>query len=118
VEDGEMNNLHARLDRPNVSGLESSLFLVGKDRHGNWVVRDESGLCGGLFVGRAEALKFAMSENGNRPQAVVMVAGVLELDMSATPRAGQRSTTAHSNAKGLPTPKRSGHRSRRKSATL
>lgn len=45
-------------------------------------MQDERGLCGGLFIGRAEALKFAMFENGNHPQAVVMVPGVLELDFS------------------------------------
>ena len=56
-------------------------FLIGKDSHGNWVVQDEKGICGGLFVDRKEALKFAMFENGNRPQAVVMVPGVFELDM-------------------------------------
>ena len=38
-------------------------FLIGKDSRGNWVVQDEQGLCGGLFVDRTEALKFAMFEN-------------------------------------------------------
>ncbi len=57
-------------------------FLIGKDSHGNWVVQDEQGLCGGLFVNRTEALRFAMFENGNRPQAVIMVPGVFELNMS------------------------------------
>jgi hypothetical protein len=66
---------------PSLNGFP--LFLVGKDSHGHWVARDQSGRCGGLFVDRAEALKFAMFENGNRPQAVIMVPGVLELDMSA-----------------------------------
>jgi hypothetical protein len=78
---------------PSLSGSDSSLFLVGKDSHGNWVAQDQNGLCGGLFVGRAEALKFAMFENGHRPQAVIMVPGVLELDMSANPNAGLRFTT-------------------------
>jgi hypothetical protein len=50
-----------------------------------WVVQDQRGLCGGLFVNRAEAVKFAMFENGNRPQAVIMVPGILELDLSAPP---------------------------------
>ena len=59
-----------------------SLFLVGRDREGHWVVRDQPGLRGGLFVERSEALKYALFENGNRPQAVVMVPGFLELDMS------------------------------------
>jgi len=69
-----------------------SLFRIGKNSHGNWVVQDQSGLCGGLFVDRAEAVKFAMFENGNRPQAVIMVPGILELDMSARPRDQNRST--------------------------
>jgi hypothetical protein len=77
---------------PSLSGSDSSLFLVGRDSHGNWVAQDKDGLCGGLFVGRAEALKFAMFENGHRPQAVIMVPGVLELDLSARPRTGRRTT--------------------------
>jgi hypothetical protein len=60
----------------------SPLFQIGRDSHGNWVVQDQRGLCGGLFVNRAEALKFALFENGNRPQAVIMMPGVLELNMS------------------------------------
>jgi hypothetical protein len=35
-----------------------------------------------LFVDRAQALKFALFENENRPQAVIMVPGRLELDMA------------------------------------
>jgi hypothetical protein len=73
---------------PPSSSSNSSLFLIGKDSRGNWVVQDQRGLCGGLFVDRVEALKFAMFENGNRPQAVIMVPGVLELDMSRKPRVG------------------------------
>jgi hypothetical protein len=66
---------------PSRSDQESSFFLVGRNSRGNWVARDQKGLCGGLFIGRAEAVKFAMFENGNHPEAVVMVPGVLELDM-------------------------------------
>jgi len=65
-----------------------SLFRVGRNSRGNWVVQDQSGLCGGMFVNRTEAVKFAMFENGNRPQAVIVVPGILELDMSGKPRAG------------------------------
>ena len=66
----------------------TSLLLIGRDRAGRWVVRDLQGLRGGLFVGRTEALKYALFENGNRPQAVVMVPGVLELDLRAAPPLG------------------------------
>lgn len=67
---------------PSPGNLRSPTFLVGRDSHGNWVVQDQQGLCGGLFVDRTEALKFAMFENGRRPQSVIMVAGVLELNMN------------------------------------
>jgi hypothetical protein len=49
--------------------------------------------CGGLFVGRAEALKYAMFENGNRPNAVIMVPDVLELDMGGRPGASNQTMT-------------------------
>jgi len=71
------------------SSPHSSLFRIGKDSHGHWVVQDQQGLRGGLFVDRSEALKFAMFENGNRPQAVIMVPGVLELDMIGRRHPGQ-----------------------------
>jgi hypothetical protein len=70
---------------PSSSRSSANLFLIGKDSRGNWVVQDQRGLCGGLFVDRKEALKFALFENGNRPQAVIMVAGGLELNMSGKP---------------------------------
>lgn len=72
---------------PPSSSRAKSLFRVGKNSRGNWVVQDQTGLCGGMFVNRAEAVKFAMFENGNRPQAVIMVPGILELDLSRQPRA-------------------------------
>jgi hypothetical protein len=69
------------------------LFYIGRDSHGHWVVQDQKHLCGGLFVDRAEALKFALFENGHKPNAVVMVPGVFELDMSAKPDNTQTSAT-------------------------
>lgn len=57
-------------------------FQIGRDSRGNWVVQDDRGLCGGLFVDRTQALRFAMLENGSRPQAVIMVPGVFELDVN------------------------------------
>lgn len=79
-------------DEPPPSSSPKSLFLVGRDSHGHWVAQDPSGRRGGLFIDRAEALKYAMFENGRHPQAVIMVPDILELDMSAKPPTGQRST--------------------------
>jgi hypothetical protein len=56
--------------------------MIGQDSHDNWVVRDQSGLRGGLFVGRAEALRYVRDEAGNHPRAIVMVNGAFELDTS------------------------------------
>jgi hypothetical protein len=42
--------------------VTSSLFRVGRDSRGRWVVQDQDGLRGGLFVDRAHASKFAMFE--------------------------------------------------------
>ena len=76
---------------------ETPLFLIGKDSRGNWVVQDKRGLRGGLFVNRAAALKFALFENGDRPELVITVPGVFELDMSRNAFAAQPSA-AHAKA--------------------
>lgn len=64
------------------SCLRPPIFMIGRDSKGNWVAQEQNGVCGGLFVDRAGALKFAKSEAGNDPHAVVWVSGVLELDIS------------------------------------
>ena len=74
------------------SSLRQPIFLIGQDSRGNWVVEDKNGTRGGLFVDRAQALRYIRSENGNLPQALVTVAGVLELDLTRSPvMAPQRS---------------------------
>jgi hypothetical protein len=77
-------------------GRANSLFWIGKNSRGQWVVQDQSGLCGGLFVSRAEAVKFAMFENGNRPQAAIMVPGRdVELARSVGPVFEVKRDNAH-----------------------
>ncbi len=72
---------------PSTRNLSHTLLLVGQNSSGQWIVRNQCGSRGGLFVDRANAIKFAMLESGRRPQAVIMVPGVLELDMSSSPNA-------------------------------
>ena len=81
----------------------SSLFFIGRDSRGNWVVRDKAGLCGGLFVNRSEALRFAMLENGRRPQAVIMVPGILEFSIGEPAKAVANDSMGVAEAKPLPT---------------
>jgi len=37
-------------------------------------------------------MRFAMFENGRRPQAIIMVPGIIELDMSRSAEAAQQQT--------------------------
>ena len=53
------------------SWLRPPPFLIGQDRHGNWVVQDQKGICGGLFVSRDAAFRYVRSENGDRREAVI-----------------------------------------------
>lgn len=66
------------------SCLRPPIFMIGQDSKGNWVAQEQSGTRGGLFVDRVEALKFAKSENGNQPHAIVWVSGVLGLDTGSS----------------------------------
>ena len=68
------------------SFLRPPIFMVGQNSRGNWVVRDPSGLRGGLFVGRAEALRYVRFESGDHPSAIVMVSGDFELDTGGVKR--------------------------------
>ena len=80
----------------------SSLFFIGTDSRGNWVVRDQAGLCGGLFVNRSEALRFAMLENGRRPRAVIMFPGILEFSIGGPANAAAKGSTGVAEAKPKP----------------
>jgi hypothetical protein len=66
------------------TGSAASLFLLGQNSRGQWVAQDQSGRKGGLFVSQAAAMKFALFENGRRPELVVNMPGVLELSLSGS----------------------------------
>lgn len=55
------------------------LLLIGQNRRGQWVVRDQIGSDGVLFCSRRHALRYAMFGRSAIPQAVLMVPGRLEL---------------------------------------
>ena len=60
---------------------------MGQDSKGNWVVQDQKGICGGLFVDRDAAMRFVRMENGYRPAIVVMVSNNIELKVTGDPPA-------------------------------
>jgi len=68
------------LEPPSDSDAVSTVVLVGRNRCGNWIARDENGLFGGLFVTRAEAVKYALFANGNHPETIIEVSREIELD--------------------------------------
>lgn len=70
-------------------------FLIGMDSCGHWVVKDSSGMHGGLFIDRVQALKYALFENGHHPEDVIMVPGILELDLGGTPAVGPQVRSDH-----------------------
>jgi hypothetical protein len=59
----------------------SSVVFIGKNRRGNWVAQQQNGLYGGLFVNRAQAVKYALFENGHHPETIVELPGEIELDI-------------------------------------
>jgi hypothetical protein len=60
----------------------SSITFIGRNSRGNWVAREQHGLYGGLFVNRAQALKYALFENGHHPETIVELRREIELDIS------------------------------------
>jgi len=69
-----------RVEPPSCISLAAVVF-IGRDRSGNWVAQEQNGLFGGLFVNRAQAVKYALFENGHHPETIIERARVIELDM-------------------------------------
>jgi len=59
----------------------STIVFIGKNSRGNWVAQEQNGLYGGLFVSRAQAVKYALFENGHHPETIVELSREIELDM-------------------------------------
>jgi hypothetical protein len=59
----------------------TSNVIIGRNSRGNWVAQENNGLFGGLFVSRAQALKYALFENGHHPETIVLSTTIVELDM-------------------------------------
>jgi hypothetical protein len=59
---------------------QCSPWLIGKNGDGHWVVRDQSGLNGGIFADRVSALHFCLLESGT--ESAIMIPDGLSLDMA------------------------------------
>jgi hypothetical protein len=83
-----------KLVEPPSCGSASAIVFIGKNKRGHWVAQEQNGLYGGLFVNRAQAVKYALFENGHHPETIVELSREIELDMAAklpSPAASLRS---------------------------
>ncbi len=64
--------------------------MLAWNKRGQWVAQEQNGLYGGLFVSRAQAVKYALFENGHHPEAIIELARNIELDMGRCARVLQR----------------------------
>ncbi|WP_439406489.1 hypothetical protein ACNJX9_34395 [Bradyrhizobium sp. DASA03076] len=74
-----------KLVKPASCSNIASTILLGRNRRGNWVAREQNGLFGGLFVNRAQALRYGLFENGRHPETIIEVSHNIELDISDNP---------------------------------
>jgi hypothetical protein len=79
----------------------SHLVIIGRNSRGNWVAKEQNGLFGGLFVNRAQAMKYALFENGDHPATIVLTSNVVELDAhrnaSPSPRTVEADESSYQN---------------------
>jgi hypothetical protein len=73
---------NVKLVEPPSCSSASTIVFIGKNKRGHWVAQEQNGLYGGLFVNRAQAVKYALFENGNHPETIVDLSREIELDMS------------------------------------
>ena len=70
-----------KLVEPPSCSSASTIVFIGRDSRGNWVVQEQNGLYGGLFVNHAQAVRYALFENGHHPETIVELKRAIELDM-------------------------------------
>lgn len=73
---------NVKLVEPPSSVSSSNIVFIGRNSRGQWVAQEQNGLFGGLFVNRAQAIKYALFENGHHPEAIIELSRGIELDMS------------------------------------
>ena len=74
-----------KLVEPPSCSSASAIVFIGKNKRGHWVAQEQNGLYGGLFVNRAQAVKYALFENGHHPETIVELSREIELDMGGKP---------------------------------
>jgi hypothetical protein len=78
-------NTNVKLVEPPSCNSPSAIVFIGKNSRGNWIVQQQNGLYGGLFVNRTQAVKYALFENGGHPETIIELSREIELEMSKLP---------------------------------
>ena len=81
-------NTNVKLVEPPSCSPASSIVFIGKNSRGQWVAREQHGLYGGLFVSRAQAVKYALFENGHHLETIVELPREIELEIGGKPAFG------------------------------
>ena len=71
------------VEPPSCRPQVSTIVFIGRNKKGHWVAQEQNGLFGGLFVNRAQALKYALFENGNHLETIVELPREIELEISS-----------------------------------
>jgi hypothetical protein len=79
-----------KLVEPPSCSSASTIVFIGKNGRGDWVAQEQNGPYGGLFVNRAQAVKYTLFENGNHPETIVELSGTIEFDVG-----GKRPSSDH-----------------------
>jgi hypothetical protein len=74
-------NANVKLVEPPSCSSASTIVFIGRNSRGDWVVQEQNGLYGGLFVNRRQAVRYALFENGHHPETIVELKRIIELDM-------------------------------------
>ncbi|MYV81934.1 hypothetical protein GTH44_08715 [Bradyrhizobium japonicum] len=80
-------NTKVKLVEPPSCSSPSTVVFIGRNHRGQWVAQQQNGLYGGLFVNRAQAIKYALFENGQHPETIIELPREIELDMGRKPDA-------------------------------
>jgi hypothetical protein len=70
--------------RPDLTVLSETipLFYIAQNNHGFWVAREASGRCGGVFLLRRSAVRFAQQKSAPAGCATMLLDDPLELDVT------------------------------------
>ena len=82
-----------RLVEPPSCSFLSHIVFIGRNGRGQWVAQEQNGLHGGLFVSRAQAIKYAMFENGHHPETIVELSREIELEPDGRSNSPRRFST-------------------------